>query len=88
MDELNNYRSLAIFIVVIVFTITSTTSIILRLVAKRINRARLQVEDYVIMVAQVGKTKSYSNSEKMRFLPNILQFLLYGMGVAVMLGKF
>lgn len=53
MDELSNYRSMAIFIVVLVFTVTSTISVILRLVAKRINRAKLQVEDYVILVAQV-----------------------------------
>lgn len=66
-EVLKSNRSLAIFCVVVVFTITSTASIILRLVAKRINKARLAIEDYVILAAQ---------------------FLLYGMGSAVMLEVF
>lgn len=64
-DELDNPRSLAIFIVIIVFTITSTISIILRLVAKRMSQAKLVVEDYVILVAQVNE---FSSQEKSRYI--------------------
>ncbi|KAJ5807009.1 Satratoxin biosynthesis SC1 cluster protein [Penicillium riverlandense] len=49
---LESYRSRAIFAVVITFTVTSTVSVFLRLLSKRINRARLASEDYVLLVAQ------------------------------------
>lgn len=52
-DELKTHRAAAIFSVVIVFSITSTVSVALRLLAKRISRSRLAREDYVVIVAQV-----------------------------------
>lgn len=61
LDELSKYRTQTIFVSVIVFTITATISVILRLVAKKINRAKLQVEDYVIFLALVKmKPQPYS----------------------------
>jgi hypothetical protein len=54
--ELSSYRAQVVFVVAIIFTITSTVSIILRLAAKRISKAKLEVDDYVIIVAQVCRT--------------------------------
>lgn len=51
--QLSADRSATIFAVAVVFTFTSTVSIILRLVAKRVSKTRLAVEDYTILVAQV-----------------------------------
>lgn len=52
-SELSTYRSAALFSVVVVFTVTSTVSVILRLVAKRLSKMRLAREDYTILAAQV-----------------------------------
>jgi hypothetical protein len=52
--ELDAYRAQVVFVVAIIFTITSTGSVYLRLAAKRISRAELGAEDYVILVAAVS----------------------------------
>lgn len=82
-DELSSHRSVAIFIVTIVFLITSTTSIILRLVAKHMNRAKLLAEDYVILVAQVslqenrGDPNIFILTTMLRFFFTAWVFLCY-----------
>lgn len=52
--ELDAYRAQVVFVVTIIFAITSTGSVYLRLAAKRISRAELGAEDYVILVAAVS----------------------------------
>jgi len=54
--ELAAYRAQVVFVVAIIFTLTSTGSVFLRLAAKRISRAQLGVEDYVIIVALVSNS--------------------------------
>ncbi|TVY37228.1 Satratoxin biosynthesis SC1 cluster protein [Lachnellula subtilissima] len=51
--ELSSYRARVVFVVTIIFLVTSTASIILRLMAKRVNKANLTADDYAILVAQV-----------------------------------
>ncbi|KAJ5287208.1 Satratoxin biosynthesis SC1 cluster protein [Penicillium angulare] len=51
-EVLASYRARAILGTIITFTITSTISVVLRLISKRINRAQLGREDYVVLVAQ------------------------------------
>ncbi|KAJ5087816.1 Satratoxin biosynthesis SC1 cluster protein [Penicillium angulare] len=51
-EVLASYRTRAILGTIITFTITSTISVVLRLISKRINRAQLGREDYVVLVAQ------------------------------------
>lgn len=51
--ELSSYRARVVFVVTILFLITSTASIILRLIAKRVNKANLAADDYTIIAAQV-----------------------------------
>ena len=46
-------RRQAILGAIITLTLTSTISVTLRLVSKRINRDHLMREDYVVLVAQV-----------------------------------
>lgn len=52
---LDSYRSRAVVGCIITFTITSSVSIILRLMAKRMNKTKLYAEDWVILAAQVGR---------------------------------
>lgn len=51
---LDAYRSRAILGCVITFTITSTFSLVLRLMAKRMKKTSLCAEDWFIIAAQVG----------------------------------
>ena len=51
--KLSGHRPITTFAVSIVFCFTSTLSLVLRLVAKRIKKLRLASEDYTIIVAQV-----------------------------------
>ncbi|TVY16433.1 Satratoxin biosynthesis SC1 cluster protein 4 [Lachnellula arida] len=51
--ELSSYRARVVFVVTVLFLITSTASIILRLIAKRVNKANLTADDYAILAAQV-----------------------------------
>ncbi|KAF2732637.1 hypothetical protein EJ04DRAFT_578274 [Polyplosphaeria fusca] len=49
-----SYRARAILGVVIALTITSTLSLILRLIAKRIQRLKIAAEDWTIIAAQIA----------------------------------
>jgi len=53
VTELSSYHARVVFVVTIIFLVTSTVSIILRLMAKRVNKANLTADDYAILVAQV-----------------------------------
>lgn len=54
--RLASNRRQGILATIITLTLTSTISVILRLVSKLINRDRLMREDYVVLVAQVHLT--------------------------------
>lgn len=56
LNELGASRSAGTFAVIVIFTVISTVSIILRLVAKRLSKQKLAVEDYTILIAQVRFT--------------------------------
>ena len=51
--QLVHGRPLAIFTAAIVFSITSTLSIVLRLISRRMKRSKLAADDYTILAAQV-----------------------------------
>ncbi|KAF4635106.1 hypothetical protein G7Y89_g2996 [Cudoniella acicularis] len=78
VNELGEYRSRATFCVVIVFTVTSTISVALRLAAKRINRTNLTLEDFTIFVAQASPNISLmilSSLRQLLLMKNLGQHL-------------
>ena len=54
VEQLTAQRAVASFVVAIVFTVTSTLSVILRLIALRIKKRKPGWEDYTILAAQVS----------------------------------
>ena len=52
-EQLTTHGAVAAFVVAIVFTLTSTLSVVFRLMAVRIKRRKLGSEDYTILAAQV-----------------------------------
>ncbi len=53
VEPLTSHRAVAAFVVAVVFTLTSTLSVVFRLIAVRIKRRKLGPEDYAIVAAQV-----------------------------------
>ena len=83
---LSGQRPIITFVVSVVFCFTSTLSLVLRLVAKRIRKLRLASEDYTIIAAQVRFVKFSLNCSSLRDSYQTLQIAIYGMFACVMLG--
>jgi hypothetical protein len=83
----DSHRSRAIVGCVVTFTVTSTVTLVLRIIAKRMKKTKLCAEDWFIMAAQVrDKTTTLACSLHFRFLTFFAQIAIYGMAACSILG--